>query len=73
MAPRAGQFVKIGDLFAGVPSDKPLGLVWFDFRTRGGPFRPDWRVQSSRVAPTAFKLGVSSPSISLIPENRGLF
>jgi hypothetical protein len=60
VAPRAGQFVKIGDLFAGVRSDKLLGLVWFDFRQRGGPFRQDWRVESSRVAQAAFKLGVSS-------------
>ena len=60
VAPRAGQFVKIGDLFAGVRSDRLLGLVWFDFRQRGGPFRQDWRVESSRVAQAAFKLGVSS-------------
>lgn len=65
VAPRAGQFVKIGDLFAGVRADKLLGLVWFDFRQHGGPFRQDWRVESSPVAQAAFKLGVSS-ALSLI-------
>jgi hypothetical protein len=60
VGPQAGQFVKIGDLFAGVRADKLLGLVWFDFRQHGGLFHQDWRVESSPVAQAAFKLGVSS-------------
>jgi mannan endo-1,4-beta-mannosidase len=60
VGPEAGQFVKIGDLFAGVRRDKLLGLVWFDFRQSGGPFRQDWRVEGSRLAQAAFRFGVSS-------------
>jgi hypothetical protein len=60
VGPRAGQFVKIGDLFAGVRANNLLGLVWFDFRQHGGRYRQDWRVESSPVAQAAFKLAVSS-------------
>jgi len=59
VGPRAGQFVKIGDLFAGMHKYNALGLVWFDIFQHHGVFHQDWRVEDSRVAEAAFKLGIS--------------
>ena len=62
VAPAAGQFVKIQDLFRGMTRDRTLGVVWFDVDqhgpSNGGPSRQDWRIEDSRYAKGAFKLGV---------------
>jgi hypothetical protein len=59
VGPRAGQFVKIGDLFAGIHADQALGVVWFDIAQRRGRFRQDWRVEDSQAAEAALKLGIA--------------
>jgi len=59
VGPRAGQFVKIGDLFAGMRRYRALGLVWFDIPQHDGLLHQDWRIEDSRVAEAAFKLGIS--------------
>jgi mannan endo-1,4-beta-mannosidase len=59
VGPRAGQFVKIGDLFAGMRSYQTLGLVWFDITQDNGVYHQNWRVEDSAVAEAAFRLGVS--------------
>jgi mannan endo-1,4-beta-mannosidase len=71
VGPRAGQFVKIGDLFAGVRANKMLGLVWFDFRQHGSLYHQDWRVEGSLGAQAAFKLGVSSALDLAKPSSSG--
>jgi mannan endo-1,4-beta-mannosidase len=59
VGPRTNQFLKIGDLFAGVKANNMLGLVWFDFRQHGSLFHQDWRVEGSLGAQAAFKLDIS--------------
>jgi mannan endo-1,4-beta-mannosidase len=59
VGPRAGQFVKISDLFHGIQADKLLGLVWFDIPQRHGPFHQDWRIENSQAAQDAFRLGMT--------------
>jgi hypothetical protein len=59
VGPHAGQFVKIGDLFAGMRRYRALGLVWFDISQDDGLLHQDWRIEDSRVAEAAFKLGIS--------------
>jgi Glycosyl hydrolase family 26 len=58
VGPRAGQFVKIQDLFRGMASYSTLGLVWFDKAQTGGIYRQDWRIEDSQTALDAFRLGV---------------
>jgi mannan endo-1,4-beta-mannosidase len=60
VGPRAGQFIKIGNLFAGMRTYQALGLVWFDVLQHHGVFHQDWRVEDSQLAETAFKLGIAS-------------
>jgi hypothetical protein len=60
VGPRAGQFVKIGDMFSGMRAYKMLGLVWFDIKQNDGVFHQDWRVEDSQAAEAAFKLGISA-------------
>jgi hypothetical protein len=59
VGPRAGQFVKIGDLFAGIQQYKTLGLVWFDKAQNDGIDHQDWRLEGNAAAEAAFRLGVS--------------
>jgi hypothetical protein len=58
VGPKAGQMTKIGDLFRGMHQDKTLGLVWFDFTQDQGIYHQDWRIEDSRAAEAAFRLGV---------------
>jgi mannan endo-1,4-beta-mannosidase len=60
VGPRAGQFIKIGNLFAGMRAYKTLGLVWFDVTQHDGVFHQDWRVEDSGLGQAAFKLGIAS-------------
>jgi hypothetical protein len=65
VGPAAGQFLKIGDLFAGMRQYRTLGLVWFDIAQRGAPDHQDWRIENSQAAVSAFRLGVAR--LSLVP------
>ena len=64
VGPAAGQFVKIGDLFHGVKTDKLLGLVWFDIDQHDGHRHQDWRIEGSQTAEAAFRLGVADLSVA---------
>jgi mannan endo-1,4-beta-mannosidase len=57
VGPAADQFPKILDLFKGLTNYNTLGLVWFDVKQTGGPYRQDWRLEDSRFAEEAFRLG----------------
>jgi hypothetical protein len=59
VAPAAGQFAKIGNLFAGMRRYQMLGLVWFDLAQHGGNSPQDWRIEGNSVAEAAFRLGVA--------------
>jgi Glycosyl hydrolase family 26 len=58
VGPRAGQDVKIPDLFAGMHQYRTLGLVWFDMVQDDGIYHQDWRIEDSPAAEAAFRLGV---------------
>jgi mannan endo-1,4-beta-mannosidase len=58
VGPRAGQFIKIADLFAGMRRYGTLGLVWFDNKQNGGIYDQDWRLEGNPPAESAFRLGV---------------
>jgi hypothetical protein len=60
VGPRAGQIVKILNLFQGMVAYKTLGLVWFDVAQHGGIDRQDWRIEDSPQAEISFRLGVAS-------------
>jgi len=64
VAPGAGQFVKISNLFDGLRQAKALGLVWFDENQQGGPYRQDWRIEGHRVAKVAFRLGAAALNLA---------
>jgi mannan endo-1,4-beta-mannosidase len=59
VGPRAGQFLKIQDLFRGMARYKTLGLVWFDEKQDNGKFHQDWRIEDNKYAEIAFQFGVS--------------
>jgi mannan endo-1,4-beta-mannosidase len=59
VAPRAGQFVKIGNLFDGIRQYKTLGLVWFDKDQHGSLMHQDWRIEGDFQAEAAFGFGVA--------------
>jgi hypothetical protein len=68
VGPAAGQFAKIGNLFDGMHRAKALGLLWFDEDQRGSIgrqdqrgsiYHQDWRIEDSRGAQVAFRLGVA--------------
>jgi mannan endo-1,4-beta-mannosidase len=67
VAPAAGQFVKIQDLFQGMAQYRTLGLVWFDLAQDHGVFQADWRIDNDPTAATSFRLGVRD---ELAPEVR---
>jgi hypothetical protein len=58
VGPRAGQLVKIQDLFSGMARYKTLGLMWFDKAQNDGVFHQDWRIEDSQTAEYSFRLGV---------------
>jgi mannan endo-1,4-beta-mannosidase len=64
VGPKAGQFAKIGDLFAGMHQYNTLGLVWFDKAQAGGAYHQDWRIEDSPAAEAAFRLGVSALTLA---------
>jgi hypothetical protein len=58
VGPTAGvPFAEINNLFDGMRRYKTLGLVWFDIAQSGGILRQDWRIEDSRPASAAFRLG----------------
>ncbi len=64
VGPKAGQFAKIGNLFAGLRRYNTLGLVWFDKAQVGGILHQDWRIEDNVAAQTAFRLGVSALTLA---------
>jgi mannan endo-1,4-beta-mannosidase len=60
VGPRAGQYAKIRDLFAGMRRYQTLGLVWFDIAQHDGIYHQDWRIEDHPAAVAAFRLGASS-------------
>ena len=64
VGPAAGQFAKIGNLFAGMHQYKTLGLVWFDEAQQGGIDHQDWRIEDNPVAGTAFRLGIAGLTLT---------
>jgi mannan endo-1,4-beta-mannosidase len=58
VGPRAGQLLKIQDLFHGMAQYKTLGLVWFDKAQDKGIFQQDWRIEDSQTAEDSFRLGI---------------
>jgi hypothetical protein len=57
VAPRAGQFAKILDLFRGMTRYRTLGLVWFDINQHNGADRQDWRIENSQQGEYSLRLG----------------
>jgi Glycosyl hydrolase family 26 len=64
VSPRAGQFAKINNLFAGMRQYKTLGLVWFDIAQRGGFRYQDWRIEGDAPAEAAFRLGTAALTLA---------
>jgi glycosyl hydrolase family 26 len=64
VGPAAGQFVKIGNLFAGMHQYKTLGLVWFDETQTGGIDHQNWRIEGDPVAQAAFRLGIAGLTLT---------
>jgi len=64
VGPVAGQSVKIKGLFAGMRQYQTLGLVWFDIAQHQGIYHQDWRIEDSRAAARAFRLGASSLTLA---------
>lgn len=58
VGPRAGQLLKIQDLFHGMVQYRTLGLVWFDKFQDKGIYHQDWRIEDSQTAEDSFRLGV---------------
>jgi mannan endo-1,4-beta-mannosidase len=67
VGPAAGQFAKILNLFKGMSTSNTLGLVWFDKKQTGGPYRQDWRLEDSPTATEAFRLGVKAELMPVTP------
>jgi mannan endo-1,4-beta-mannosidase len=60
----AGQFAKIGNLFAGIRNYRTLGLVWFDIAQHGSLLHQDWRIEGDQVAEAAFRAGISQLTLA---------
>ena len=58
VGPRAGEFVKISNLFHGMRQYKALGLVWFNMAQHQGIYHQDWRIEDNPAAEAAFRQGV---------------
>jgi hypothetical protein len=59
VGPIPGQAAKIANLFGGMHQYGTLGLVWFDITQNDWPYHQDWRIENSRAARAAFRLGAS--------------
>jgi Glycosyl hydrolase family 26 len=59
VAPSAGRFAKINNLFSGMRQYKTLGLVWFNIAQQGGIRHQNWRIDGNAAAEAAFHLGIS--------------
>jgi hypothetical protein len=64
VGPKAGQFLKITNLFDGMQQYGTLGLVWFDKTQDNGIFHQNWRIEGSTTAEAAFRLGVSALTLA---------
>jgi Glycosyl hydrolase family 26 len=64
VGPKAGQFLKITNLFDGMQQYGTLGLVWFDKTQNNGIFHQNWRIEGSTTAEAAFRLGVSALTLA---------
>ena len=64
VAPAAGQFAKINNLFSGMRQYKTLGLVWFDIAQQGGIRHHNWRIDDNPAAKAAFRLGISTLTLA---------
>jgi mannan endo-1,4-beta-mannosidase len=72
VARHANQYAGILNLFSGIAQHGMLGLVWFDedesqqAEPRGDPAvaGQDWRLEDSRLAEQAFRLGVSELNLT---------
>jgi hypothetical protein len=64
VGPRAGQSVKIANLFRGMRHYKTLGLVWFDIAQHDGIYHQDWRIQDNLAAESAFRLGAATLTLA---------
>ena len=64
VGPRAGQFIKISDLFHGMTSHQLLGLVWFDKDQGHTLRRQDWRIEGNTLATNAFELAAASMALT---------
>jgi mannan endo-1,4-beta-mannosidase len=60
VGPRAGQSVKIANLFRGMRHYKTIGLVWFDIAQNQGIYHQDWRIQDHPAAESAFRLAAAT-------------
>jgi mannan endo-1,4-beta-mannosidase len=60
VGPLAGQSAKIQDLFRGLAEAKTLGLIWFDIAQDDGIYHQDWRIEGSKTAQQAFRLGIQA-------------
>ena len=64
VAPAAGQFAKINNLFSGMRQYKTLGLVWFDIAQQEGIRHNNWRIDDNPAAKAAFRLGISTLTLA---------
>ncbi len=64
VGPRAGQSIKINDLFEGMHSYQTLGLVWFDIGQHNGIYHQDWRIENSKAAEAAFRRGAATLTLA---------
>jgi mannan endo-1,4-beta-mannosidase len=64
VAPAAGQFAKINNLFSGMRRYKTLGLVWFDIAQQEGIRHHNWRIDDNPAAKAAFRLGISTLTLA---------
>jgi mannan endo-1,4-beta-mannosidase len=64
VGPKAGQFVKITNLFEGMQQYGTLGLVWFDKAQDSGIYHQDWRIEGSTTAEAAFRGNVSTLTLA---------
>jgi beta-mannanase len=64
VGPRAGQFIGIENLFAGMRQYQTLGLVWFDKKQDQGIYHQNWRIEGDPTAETAFRLGAAGLTLA---------
>lgn len=64
VGPKAGQPIKINDLFEGMRRYQTLGLVWFDIGQHNGIYHQDWRIENSKAAEAAFRRGAATLTLA---------